>query len=193
MPLNFANQITAARILMVPFFIAAVLYNVPDQKILRMTALGIFLVAVISDVIDGYIARRWHQRSPAGVILDPIADKLLLMSAFLCLYKIGVGFPVVSFPKWLIVAVVSRDVILLIGAGIIYILHGRMPVEATFWGKASTCLQVLSVIAMLLQWPALWLWQMTLVLTVISGVDYLRIGIQVINNSAMRELARGIK
>jgi CDP-diacylglycerol--glycerol-3-phosphate 3-phosphatidyltransferase len=178
---------------MVPFFIAAVLYNVPDQKIFRMTALAIFLVAVISDVVDGYIARRWHQRSPAGVILDPIADKLLLMSAFLCLYKIGAGLPVVSFPKWLIVAVISRDVILLIGAGIIYCLHGRMPVEATFWGKSSTCLQVLTVIAMLLQWPALWLWQITLVLTVISGIDYLRIGIQVINSSVEKDLAGGLK
>lgn len=171
---------------MVPFFIAAVLYNIPDQYFLRMTALGIFLFAVLSDVVDGYIARRLHQRSPAGVILDPLADKLLLMSAFLCLYKIGVGLPVVRFPKWLIVAVVSRDVILLIGAGIIYILHGRMPVEATFWGKTSTFLQVVTVTAMLVQCPALWLWQITLFFTVISGIDYLRIGIRVINDSRIR-------
>jgi len=180
----FANQITALRILAVPFFIAVVLYNVPDRLSLRMTALGIFALAMLSDAVDGYIARRWNQRTLAGVILDPLADKLLLMSAFFCLYIIGPQLPAVRFPTWLVVAVISRDVILLIGSGLIYSLHGRLPGEATVWGKMSTFLQVLTITAMLLQWPALWLWQAAFLIALISGVDYLRIGIGLINAAA---------
>src|SRR3989338_7065868 len=86
--LSFANKVTIVRILTVPFFIATVLYYAPERDYLRLAALCIFLVAVISDVIDGYIARTWKEKTKAGAILDPLADKLLLISAFICLYKI---------------------------------------------------------------------------------------------------------
>src|SRR3990167_6283888 len=96
--LTFANKITIARILAVPFFISTVLYYHPARDHLRYAALGIFLFAVISDVIDGYVARTRNQRTRAGAILDPIADKLLLMSAFICLFKVGTMFKIIQLP-----------------------------------------------------------------------------------------------
>jgi cardiolipin synthase (CMP-forming) len=182
MPLTFANKITIGRILAVPFLIATLLYYAPERDNLRLVALGIFLFAVISDVVDGYIARTRHQKTPAGIILDPLADKLLLISAFLCLYVIRGDLPVVRFPLWLVVAVISRDVILLIGGTLIYLTHGNFFIEATRWGKASTFFQVVTVITLLLQWTGLeMLWIVTVFFVFISAVDYLRQGVKLLN------------
>jgi cardiolipin synthase len=196
MSLTFANKITVCRILAVPFLVAVVLYYSPQRDYLRYVALGIFLFAVISDVIDGYIARTRHQKTKAGAILDPLADKVLLMSTFICLYKMGVQFSAIHFPLWLVVAVISRDAILLVGAMLIYLIHGDLSIEATRWGKTSTFFQVLTVIAMLLQ-QSTWvsttlLWAITVFFTVISGVDYIRNGIKLINIPA-GQIASGSK
>lgn len=179
--LTFANKITILRILAVPFFIGTVLY-MPQREHLRLAALGIFLFAVISDVIDGYIARKRQQKTRAGAILDPLADKLLLISAFICLYKVGVFFEVVRFPIWLVVAVISRDVIIILGAMIIQMSAGDFDIRPTRWGKATTFFQVFCVIGLLLQWLfSPWLWVVTLVLTTISGIVYIRNGIKILN------------
>ena len=183
MSLTFANKVTICRILSVPFFIWSVLYYAPERDYLRYVALGIFLFAVVSDVIDGYIARTRHERTTAGAVLDPLADKILLVSAFLCLYKVGVDFPGFRFPLWLVVPVISRDVILLVGATLLYIMQGNLSMEATKWGKISTFFQVLAVLGMLLQLSASKvIWYLVIVFTVISGVDYLRNGIRLINS-----------
>jgi len=182
MALTFANKITICRIITVPFFIVAVLYYSPAREYLRYWALGIFLFAVISDVIDGYIARTRHQKTKAGAILDPLADKILLISAFISLYKMGGFFPVIHLPLWLVVAVISRDVILLIGSLIIYITHGGIPLQATRWGKISTFFQVMTVIGILIQWPeSVFFWLFVVVLALVSGVDYIRHGIKIMN------------
>ena len=187
MSLTFANKITLCRIVAVPFFIAAVLYYTPDREFLRYSALGIFLFAVISDAVDGYIARTRHQKTRAGAILDPLADKMLLMSAFICLFKTGENFSVVHFPLWLIVAVISRDAILLIGALLIYVICGDLSIEATFLGKASTFFQVCVVLGMLLQIPSSTiLWHFTVVFSALSGVDYIRKGIKWMNDSSVK-------
>ena len=180
--LNFANRITICRILAVPFFIAVILYYSPERDYLRNVALGIFLFAVISDVIDGYIARTRHEKTQAGAILDPLADKLLLISAFICLYKVSDSLPLIHFPLWLVVTVISRDVILLIGALLIFMVHGQVSVEATKWGKISTFFQGIAVIGMLLQWPvSVAAWYVMVIFAIISGVDYIRYGIKVLN------------
>lgn len=184
MALTFANKITICRILCVPFFIASVLYYNPQRQHLWYWAIGIFLFAVISDVIDGYIARTRQEKTKAGAILDPLADKILLITAFLCLYKIGIYFERVHFPIWLVVAVISRDVILLLGAMIIHLVHGDLPLQPTRWGKASTFFQISSILGFMFQW---WfsplIWYCTLILTIISGVDYIRQGIKVLNSN----------
>src|SRR5262245_9273306 len=86
MTITLANKITILRILALPAFILAVLYYAPDYEYLRAVALGIFLLAAVSDFVDGYIARRFDQKTQIGSILDPLADKLLLVSAFVCLF-----------------------------------------------------------------------------------------------------------
>jgi len=182
MALSFANKVTVGRILIVPFFTATALYYVPERDYLRFVALGIFLVAMISDVIDGYIARTRQQKTKAGAILDPLADKFLLISAFLCLYKVGVFLGTVQFPLWVVLTVISRDIILLLGAMIIYMIHGRLDIVPTKWGKTATFLQVLCVVGVFLQWdfsPVIWYG--TVVFTVISGLGYIRNGIKVLN------------
>lgn len=187
MALTFANKITVCRILAVPFFIATVLYYTPQNDHLRLVALGIFLFAVISDVIDGYVARRFRQRTKAGAILDPVADKLLLISAFICLYKVGAVLGGgIRFPVWLVVGVISRDVILISGAAIIRLFHGDFTLEPTIWGKAATFLQVLCVLGVLLRWPFVGAaWLPMIILTAVSGVDYIRKGIKIINNGSV--------
>lgn len=182
MPLTFANKITICRIVTVPFFIVSVLYFSPVREYLRYWALGFFLFAVISDVIDGYVARTRHQKTRAGAILDPLADKILLISAFITLFIMGSSFSVIHPPLWLVVAVISRDVILLLGSLIIFITHGHLPIPASRWGKISTFFQVLTVIGILLQWPySVFLWFFVVVFALISGIDYIRHGIKVMN------------
>ncbi len=182
MALTFANKITIVRILAVPFFIITLLYYTPQHDYMRLVALGIFLFAVISDIIDGYIARTRDQKTKAGAILDPLADKLLLISAFICLYLTGPLLGAVQFPTWLVVAVISRDVVLLLGGLIILQVRGDIILKPTIWGKASTFFQIFCVFGIFLEWsfsPLLW-WT-TLILAAISGVDYIREGIKILN------------
>lgn len=187
MGLSFANKITVGRILAVPFFIVSALYYMPEREWLRYAALGIFLFAVISDVIDGYIARTRNQKTTAGAILDPLADKILLISAFLCSLKMGVYFESVRLPMWLVLAVISRDIILIIGAMIIHLVRGELHVDPTRWGKATTFFQVVCVLGFLLQWEfSIWVWPVTCVLTIISGVGYIKEGIKILNDNSAK-------
>lgn len=183
MGLTFANKITIVRIVAVPFFIATLQYYSLERDHLRYVALGIFLFAVISDVIDGYVARTRNQKTIAGAILDPLADKILLISAFVCLSMVGVYFePQFRPPMWLVVAVISRDVILILGSMIIQMVRGRLTIEPTKWGKATTFMQVVCVTGILLHWPfSPVIWYLTLGLTAISGVHYIYNGIKTLN------------
>ena len=184
MALTFANKVTVGRILIVPFFIATVLYYSPERDDLRWVALGLFITAVISDLVDGYIARTHHQKTKAGAVLDPLADKLLLISAFVCLYQVGQYFPVISFPMWLVVALISRDVILLLGAMIIQLITGKLDINPNRWGKATAFFQIVCVLGVLLQIKMSSLvWSVTLLVTVISGIIYIREGIKALNAS----------
>ncbi|MBF0522383.1 MAG: CDP-alcohol phosphatidyltransferase family protein [Candidatus Omnitrophica bacterium] len=188
MSLTFANKITICRILAVPFFIAAVFYDSPDKDYLRWTALGIFLFAVISDAIDGYVARTFREKTKAGAILDPLADKLLLMSAFICLYYKGSFWhDPIRFPGWIVIAVISRDLFLVVGGLILYLVQRTLDVAPTFWGKSTTFLQVVSVIGIFLQWPfSFIIWDVMLVFTFISAVDYIRTGMKVLNTGGIK-------
>ena len=172
--MNFANKISTFRILSVPFFIASLIYS-PQASYLRFVALGIFIFGVISDAVDGYIARKAKQNSKAGLILDPLGDKLLLMSAFICLYMIK-ELPL-RFPLWVTLIVISRDVIILLGVVVIYMTKQKIDMFPSKWGKLTTIFQMAAVIAVLMSlsfsfifwWPAVFF-------TIVSGIDYLRKG-----------------
>lgn len=173
--MNFANKISTFRILSVPFFIAALVYYSPEREYLRFIALGIFVLGVISDAVDGYIARKTKQQSKAGLILDPLGDKLLLMSAFIML-SVTSKFSV-KFPLWVAFTVVSRDAIILIGALVIYIVKQKIDIYPTRWGKLTTTFQMAAVTGVLLQFRfSCILWYLAVFFTVISGMDYIKRG-----------------
>ncbi len=182
MPVTLANRITLIRILLVPFFIMALLYYSPEQTFWLRVALAILLLAVFSDIADGYLARKRGEKSSLGILLDPLADKMLLMSGFICLNQIGVHLPVFRFPTWLIVTAISRDVVLIVGSALIVIHHGSLCIEATWWGKISTMSQVAVIAGMLLQWS--WselLWPFVVLSCGVSGLDYLMKGFKLLN------------
>jgi CDP-diacylglycerol--glycerol-3-phosphate 3-phosphatidyltransferase len=184
MSLTFANKVTIGRILLVPFFIATVLSFSPERPYLRWVALSLFLIAVISDIIDGYIARRFHQKTKAGAILDPLADKILLISAFICLYIQRGSFEEMVFPLWLVVGIISRDIILILGASIVQLMTGKLDIEANQSGKATAFLQIVCILGMLLQWTFTQVfWYLALIATIVSGVIYIKKGIQAINGN----------
>jgi cardiolipin synthase (CMP-forming) len=165
--LTVPNLITLARILLTPLFIILLI-----QKRYPL-ALWIFVLAGFSDMADGLIARRWHQRSPLGTLLDPLADKLLMSSSFvtLSIYHL--------IPPWLTVIVISRDVVLVLGVMLFKMVNFPVVVQPSLAGKLSTAAQVSTVLLVLLakSWalpPVLltfWFW-LTGGLTTISGVHY---------------------
>ena len=177
--MNIANKISTFRILSVPFFIACLVYYTPQTEYLRITALVIFILGVISDGLDGFIARKAKLQSKAGLILDPLGDKLLLMSSFIFLSPIS--RLELKFPLWVTFIVISRDVIIIIGAIVIYMVKQAIDVHPTKWGKLTTTFQMLSVISVLLQWNlSSFIWWPAVIFTVISGIDYVRKGFKIL-------------
>jgi phosphatidylglycerophosphate synthase len=105
-----------------------------------------------------------------------------LISAFVCLYKVGVDFPVVRFPMWLVVGVISRDMILLIGSVVVRLVQGSLEIDPTMSGKATTFLEGVCVAAMLLQFQQVSiLWIITMIFAMYSCMDYLRRGLKIIH------------
>lgn len=169
--MNWANRITICRIILIPVFITAVLYH-------RLNiALVIFVIATITDALDGYIARVRDEKTKLGAIMDPIADKLLIGSAYICL-SLVTGLPeYIKMPVYVPIIVISRDVIILLGAMIMYLVAGKIDIKPSIIGKVTTFFQMLTIILLLLQFVySNWMWNITAVLTVISGLDYIRIG-----------------
>ncbi|MFH1198691.1 MAG: CDP-alcohol phosphatidyltransferase family protein [Candidatus Omnitrophota bacterium] len=175
--MNFANKISTFRILSVPFFVAAIIYYTPDRDYMRFIALGIFVLAVISDAVDGYIARRTKEKSKAGLVLDPLGDKLLLISSFVCLF-LRQDFPAgIHFPIWVTLIVISRDILILLGAVVIFMVKNHINIHPTKWGKLTTTFQMLSALCILLQFKFSWVaWWVAVIFTVISGIDYVMRG-----------------
>ncbi len=182
MSLTLANKITILRIILVPIFIAVLLYYQPERDYYRFIALGLFVLASVLDVIDGMVARWTKEMTKAGAMLDPVADKLLLVSAFVTLYFVGLQFDRLHFPIWLVVGVISRDAILLVGAIVVHVAQCELVIKPNLLGKLTTASQVLCVIGILLQFEySSVLWSVTLMLTICSGLFYLRQGIDMLN------------
>jgi cardiolipin synthase (CMP-forming) len=174
--MNWANKVTMLRIVLVPVFIMAVLYH-------RLNlALVLFVVAAFTDAMDGYLARAFDQRTKLGATIDPIADKLLIMSAFVSLSIVS-GLPeYLRMPIYVPVVIISRDVIILLGAGIIYLNNGAIVIRPTIISKITTFFQMLTIISVLIKFVyAGWIWNTAVFLTVISGLDYIRSGAEQVN------------
>jgi CDP-diacylglycerol--glycerol-3-phosphate 3-phosphatidyltransferase len=149
-----ANKVTILRMLLIPFFVVEALYYVKTGKeTFRLLATLAFAIAAICDGVDGYIARHYNQRSELGAILDPLADKLLLVSGIV-LFTFDNSPHFGSIPLWLTGTIIGRDLIILIGYGVIHATIGKVKVRPHFVGKIATVLQMLCVIWILLKWDA---------------------------------------
>lgn len=174
--MNWANRITICRIILIPVFITAVLYHNLNLALL------IFIIATITDALDGYIARVRNEKTRLGAILDPLADKMLIGSAYISLSIVS-GLPeYLSMPIYVPMIIISRDVIILLGAMIWYLMAGKIDVKPTIIGKVTAFFQMFTIILLLLQFRySNWVWNITIMLTIISGIDYIRIGSSKIN------------
>ena len=181
-----ANKITIFRILLVPFFIVEVLIYVGDgDELHRFLAITAFLLASVCDGVDGYIARRYNQRSELGAILDPLADKLLVVAGIVLLSLHHEQY-LPHLPLWLTATVISRDVLLLIGLVVVHYACGKVTVKPHFIGKIATVLQMVTVCWALLKLPAGWLHWFALgaaVCTGGSGVIYVFYGVRQLSAS----------
>ncbi|MBI3608675.1 MAG: CDP-alcohol phosphatidyltransferase family protein [Nitrospirae bacterium] len=173
--MNIPNLLTVVRILLVPIFVDLIVYGYSGWALL------VFLGAGLTDALDGMIARVLDQRTTLGRYLDPLADKLLLVTAFVVLSIVGV------IPIWVTIIVVSRDVIISIGTLVIHLLRERVNIMPTLMGKATTVAQLVYVVAALLGMttpmaPRLVgvVLAVTLGLTIVSGLHYMFRGIRML-------------
>lgn len=141
--ITLPNVLTIFRMALIPVFVSLLFY----QKF--VLALATFVVAGITDGLDGLLARRFHQQSPLGRILDPIADKMMLMTSFIVLTMRGV-YPTpipnhLPIPFWVTITVLSRDVFILVGAAAINMVTGFRSFQPSLPGKVSTVVQIIAV------------------------------------------------
>jgi cardiolipin synthase (CMP-forming) len=173
-----ANQLTILRIVFVPVFIILLVYHELGW------ALATFILAGLTDVLDGVIARRFGQKTSIGAVLDPIADKLLMASSILIL-----SLPQMEFhntiPRWLLIVIIFRDVFILLVSLIVVLMVGWRVFTPSPYGKISTFMQVLTVLAVLYtNWQGLILpelnilFYMTGLMTAFSGIHYLVRGLR---------------
>ena len=179
--MGLANWLTVLRILLIPVFVALLVYRKPGA------ALVVFALAALTDLLDGYVARRRGSQSRLGAFLDPTADKLLLTASFATLTYLRV------LPAWITIVVISRDVILVVGALLIHMVGGRIHPRPTWAGKLATFFQILSVLTGLLAHyfklplapkP---IWWLAAVFTMISGLQYVVHGMRYLNATAAAE------
>jgi len=182
-----ANKITIVRILLIPIFIWLTLDYIQNfqrdqtREWQRIMACVIFAVAAISDGVDGYIARRYKQKSELGAFLDPLADKALLVSAMILLsVRFKDGSPFALLPLWFPILVISRDLMLLTGTVLIHMLAGKMTPRPRFVGKCATLFQMITLGWVLLKIdhpPFEWPLYAAGFFTLISGIWYIFDGV----------------
>jgi cardiolipin synthase (CMP-forming) len=176
-----ANKITIGRILLVPAFIVQVIYYAQTaNEYFRAIAIVAFALAALADALDGYIARRYNQRSQLGAVLDPLADKLLLVSAAILLSLRNNSY-LARLPIWLAILILSRDALLVLGLALFHYMATAVKVRPRLSGKLATVLQMATVLWILLKWPhpaLAWLILAAGTLTALSGALYIYDGVR---------------
>ncbi len=180
--INVPNTLTLLRILLTPLFVIFLLKHEYGR------ALAVFAAAGVTDGLDGAIARYRNQRTVLGAFLDPIADKLLIASAFGCLAVLEI------VPSWLSVVVISRDVIIFLGVAIFGIFHIDFTVRPAKISKVTTCVQLFTVFFVLIdpthhtmfaaRYALYWI---TVCLTILSGLHYLYLGVSILQHALEEE------
>ena len=168
--MNLPNKLTLLRGLMIPFFVVCLLWEGGQNQTLRYVSAAIFIVASLTDMLDGKIARKYGLVTNFGKFMDPLADKLLVCSALICLIELG------QLPAWMVIVIISREFIIS-GFRLIASDNGVV-IAASYWGKFKTTFQMIAVILLIFNLEALRLladicvW-VALALTVISLADYI--------------------
>ena len=180
--MNLPNKLTVMRVILIPFFVAALLYDNGSSQTMRVVANVIFIVASLTDLFDGKIARKYNLVTNFGKFMDPLADKLLVCSALICLIQLG------QLPAWVVIIIISREFIIS-GFRLVAADNGIV-IAASYWGKFKTTFQMIAVILMIFNIPALATVTMIMlviavVLTVISLVDYVAKNVEVLTKGGM--------
>ena len=180
--MNLPNKLTILRVIMIPLFVLALLYNGGENQTLRYVAAAIFIIASLTDMLDGKIARKYNLVTNFGKFMDPLADKLLVCSALICLVELK------ELPAWMVIVIISREFIIS-GFRLVASDNGVV-IAASYWGKFKTTFQMIAVVLLIVGIPALsmvttavvWI---ALVLTVISLVDYITKNVNVLKEGKM--------
>jgi CDP-diacylglycerol---glycerol-3-phosphate 3-phosphatidyltransferase len=167
LPLNLPNVLTVLRIMLVPVLVVALLGNTPSGDVL---AAVVFALASLTDFIDGYLARARDSITTFGKLMDPLADKLLIVGALLCLVSLH------RLEGWVAMVIIARELavtMLRAGAG-----QSGVVISASMFGKVKTCLQIAAILAVIaVHGSPLWvslLVYVAVAVTVLSGLDYFR-------------------
>lgn len=175
--MNLPNKLTMFRVILIPFFIVFLLMPITPYD--KWIALAIFVIASLTDLLDGKIARKYNLVTNFGKFMDPLADKLLVCSALICLIELD------KIPSWMVIIIIAREFIIS-GFRLVASDNGVV-IAASYFGKFKTTFQMLAVCLMIADLPALHvvtqvvLW-ISVILTVVSLIDYL-----VKNKSVMKE------
>jgi cardiolipin synthase len=193
--MSFADKVTILRILLIPIFVSFLFYFDKDHLYLRFVLLGVFGLAMLTDYFDGLVARIKKEKSEIGQVIDPLADKLLLLTAFISLYALRKSLPLASnIPLWVVLVIVSRDLIILLGVVTLYFLKIEIPIAPSMWGKFTTFFQMLTVLWVIadihfsisifgyrnISFSSV-IWTVAVIFTLISGAGYFIRGIKSIN------------
>jgi cardiolipin synthase len=172
--MGLANWLTVLRILLIPVFVSLLVYRRPGA------ALAVFVLAALTDLLDGWVARRRGSQTRLGAFLDPMADKLLLTASFATLTYLK------ALPFWITAVVVTRDVLLVLGALLVHMVGVRIYPRPTWAGKLATFFQVLTILAGLagryvaIPGAAVVMWLAAL-FTVTAGLQYIVQGMRFLN------------
>lgn len=173
--MNIPNMLTLCRILLIPLLVIFLIEGNRDA------AFWVFIAAGITDALDGFLARVLRQKTDFGALLDPIADKMLLITSFVTLSVLGV------IPKWLTVIVVSRDIIIVLGIGVLMLYNCTFSMRPAIVSKVTTFVQLLTITYylgrqyfMAIGFLELFLLSLTAFFTLASGIHYLVIGFRII-------------
>lgn len=177
MSMNLPNKLTMFRVVLIPVFIVILMSGLIAEPASRYIAVVIFCVASFTDYLDGHIARKYNLVTNFGKFMDPLADKLLVSAAMICMIELGM------LPAWVVIIIISREFIItgfrLIAA------EGGLVIAASWWGKIKTVTQMAMIILMLLgvnKVIGTILVVLATIFTVVSGVDYIVKNISVLKN-----------
>ncbi|WP_306484159.1 CDP-diacylglycerol--glycerol-3-phosphate 3-phosphatidyltransferase [Anaerococcus sp.] len=164
--MNLANKITLVRLFLIPVFVIIFMISGRDMNIAAI----VFIIASLTDALDGHIARSRNMITNFGKFTDPLVDKVLTMAAFLVLVEDN------TIPAWPVIIIISRE--LIITGFRTLAADSGITIAASMWGKAKTTSQMISLVMLLLNVPSLnkagiFVFYIAVILTVISGVDYI--------------------